>query len=222
MHLNDISAGISASIPIVASSIPIAVGIALSIKMKKENRISVVFFGEAATEEGVFFESINFAQLNKLPILFVCENNKYSVYSNLEVRIPKNRDNCKIVNGFGVKNQKLDGTKFENNILKINKIIKEVKKNSPYFLEISTYRYLEHCGPNNDDYLNYRSKKEIKYWMKKDPIKKYRNELFTNKILNDKKFELIKKNIDKEIELAFNYAKNSNFPKYDLKKFLEF
>ena len=89
MHLNDRNAGFVASIPIVASNIPIAVGLAKSIKMKKENKIVVVFFGEAATEEGVFFESINFAKLFQLPIMFICENNGYSVYTSKDLRFPK-------------------------------------------------------------------------------------------------------------------------------------
>ena len=91
MHLIDLQAGFLGSTPIVGGSIPIGVGAAFGSTLKGEERIVAIFFGEGATEEGVFAESLNFAALKKLPILFVCENNLYSVYSPLEVRQPKER-----------------------------------------------------------------------------------------------------------------------------------
>ncbi len=221
MHLNDRNVGFVASIPIVASNIPIAVGLAKSIKMKKENKIVVAFFGEAATEEGVFFESINFAQLFKLPILFICENNGYSVYSSKDLRFPKLRDNCKIVNGFGVDTLKLDGSKLEKNYKLISEVSKKVRKNNPFYIELDTYRYLEHCGPNNDDRLNYRSKKEILKWKRKDPINIYKNQLLKENIINKDSIKMFEEEIIKEINSAFKFAKNSDFPIYDKKRFME-
>ena len=96
MHLVDSKVGMLGSTPIVGGSLPIGVGIAFASQMKQENRITIIFFGEGATEEGVFAESLNFAALKNLPILFVCENNLYSVYSPLEVRQPKGRSIAKI------------------------------------------------------------------------------------------------------------------------------
>ncbi|MBB44379.1 MAG: acetoin dehydrogenase [Rhodospirillaceae bacterium] len=221
MHLNDRSVGFVASIPIVASNIPIAVGLAKSIKMKKENKIVVVFFGEAATEEGVFFESINFAQLFQLPIMFICENNGYSVYSSKDLRFPKSRDNCKIVSGFGLKSIKLDGSQLEKNYKIISEASNMARKNKPVYIELETYRFLEHCGPNNDDKLNYRSKNEILNWKKKDPINVYKNTLLKKNIIKNDLIDIFEKKIKKEINSAFKFAKISNYPIYDKKRFMD-
>ena len=101
MHLVDINAGFLGSTPIVGSTIPIAVGVAFASLLRKETRIVAVFFGEAATEEGVFHESLNFAKLKNLPVLFICENNLYSVCSPLEVRQPKTREIYQLAKSHG-------------------------------------------------------------------------------------------------------------------------
>ena len=102
--------------------------------------------------------------------MFICENNGYSVYTSKDLRFPKHRDNCKIVSGFGLKSIKLDGSQLEKNYKIISKESKMVRKNKPVYIELDTYRFLEHCGPNNDDELNYRSKNEILNCQKKYPI----------------------------------------------------
>ena len=89
MHLIDIKSNFMGSTAIVGNTIPVGVGLALSSKIKKEDKFSFIFFGEGAVEEGVFYESINFAAIKKLPVIFICENNFYSVYSPLNVRQPK-------------------------------------------------------------------------------------------------------------------------------------
>src|SRR3989338_9607744 len=89
MHLIDLAAGFGGATPIVGNSVPIAVGAAFSNKLKGDKNIAVVFLGDGSTEEGVFHESLNFAILKKLPVLFVCENNLFSVYTNLSERQPK-------------------------------------------------------------------------------------------------------------------------------------
>ena len=103
MHLVDFSAGVYAAVPIVGSTIPIGVGIAWANKLKRNKNIVVAFFGDGATEEGVFFESLDFAALHDLPIIFVCENNEYSVYSHISKRQSKKRSITKIANSLGIK-----------------------------------------------------------------------------------------------------------------------
>ena len=93
MHLIDLKAGVTAAVPIVGSTIPIGVGLSWSIKLERKKNIVVIFFGDGATEEGVFQESLDFASLHNLPVLFVCENNEFSVYSHLSKRQSKKRNN---------------------------------------------------------------------------------------------------------------------------------
>jgi TPP-dependent pyruvate/acetoin dehydrogenase alpha subunit len=209
MHLFDKENGILASVPIVASGIPLAVGAALYFKINKIKNISVAFYGDAAIEEGIFHESINFAAVKKLPILFVCENNNYSCYTGLNQRQPKNLIK-KIGSSYNIKTKNLAG----NNTIKIysesKKIIKEIRNNgSPQILLINSFRKFEHCGTEIDDNLNYRNKNEIIKGNNNCPVKFLKNYYIKNNILK-------KKNINK-IELAQkSYINNifSNVEKY--------
>jgi len=210
MHLNDTSVNFMGTSAIVGNSIPIGVGLALSSRIKKTNQISFVFHGDGAVEEGVFFESINFATVKKLPVVFICENNFYSVYSPLSVRQPNGRSISKMVGALGPKVLKCDGNDVIKVYKTINKAVSETKKgNGPYFLEFFTYRWLEHCGPNFDNNLGYRSKKEFQKWKNKDPIKKLAKKL-KNKFLQ--KRNKIHLEVKKEINNAFEYAEKSKFP----------
>ena len=217
MHLTDEKSGFLLSTAIVANSIPVAAGVALSKKIKKEKGLVLAFFGDGAIEQGVFYETINFSIIKNLPIIFICENNKYSVYSKMEVRQPKNRKIHKMVEKIGIKSlfsNGLDSVEIYQKFLYAKNYVE--KKNKPIFLEFNTYRYLEHCGPFNDDNLKYRPKKEIDFWKKKDPLvileKKY------NKILNQKKISSFKKKISDEITLNFNKAKRSKSSKSSINK----
>ena len=213
MHLVDKSVGFLGTSAIVGHNIPVGVGVALSLKIKKKKDLVVIFLGDGAIEEGVFFESLNFAIIKKLPILFICENNLYSVYSSLKVRQPIKRKIYKMVSGFGIKSSSSDGYNLDHTFKVLNNSIKSLRKGrGPIFLEFNTYRFLEHCGPNNDDYLDYRSKKELSYWKKKDPIPRLRKKIINNKFLVKKNLIKIEKNIEKKILLAFNFAKKSKFP----------
>lgn len=205
MHLNDKSCGFIASTPIVANSIPVGVGLALSKKIKKEKGVVIIFFGDAAVEEGVFFESLNFAIVKKLKVIFVCENNFYSVYSCFKYRQPKGRKIAKVVQSFGIKSLRLDGNNFYNNYKIYKKAYNFVKsKNLPIFIEFLTYRFVEHCGPNTDDHLNYRNINDLELWKKKDSI--FEKTFFFKKYLNKSSLE---ENIKKEINDAFIFAKKS-------------
>ncbi len=218
MHLIDLKAGVTAAVPIVGSTIPIGVGLSWSMKLRKKKNIVAIFFGDGATEEGVFQESLDFSSLHSLPVLFVCENNDYSVYSHISKRQSKKRNILKIAKAIGI-----DGTKISgNDVIKIfnstNRIVKKMKKNpKPHLILIDTFRHLEHCGPNNDDHLAYRSKIYINKWLKKDPLNKIQKDIINYKYLKKNDLENIDKKINKEIMSAFKFAETSKFP---TKKFL--
>ena len=173
------------STAIVFSSIPVGAGYAYSILNNHKNNKVCIYIGDASCEEGVFFETLNFVVLKKLPVIFFCENNKYSVYSGLKNRQPNNRKLFKLASAFGIKSFHLSSF---NPIELLKKMHKIFQKNidEPIFIEVDTYRYLEHCGPNRDDHLNYRPKKETKHWFNNDPL------LITENYLIKKKFVLKK------------------------------
>jgi TPP-dependent pyruvate/acetoin dehydrogenase alpha subunit len=210
MHLIDTSVGFMGSTAIVGNTIPVAVGLALSLQLKQVNSVSCVFFGDGAVEEGAFYESVNFAILKNLPVLFICENNLYSVYSPLNVRQPERRKIHKMVKAFGIDTTNGDG----NNVSEVFKITKEAIKKiksggGPQFIEFSTYRWLEHCGPNYDNNIGYRSEKEFIEWKKNDPILHCEEKLLT---LSDKEINQIKEKAQLKIDKAFDFAKESPFP----------
>ena len=217
MHLQDLSEGIVTSVPIVGSTIPIGVGLSFypNNNAQKRKNVTVIFFGEGATEEGVFHESINFASLHNLPILFVCENNLYSVYTSLDKRQSRKRNIKKLVESNGIESHSSNG----NNALEVyalaKKCLKKIRtKSKPIFLEFKTYRWLEHCGPNFDNHLNYRPKGELNKWLKKCPLKIIKKKFNTNS--KRKILDSIEKKIDHEILQAFNFAKKSSFPKRNI------
>lgn len=214
MHLTDLKSGFVLSTAIVANTIPIGVGLALAKRIKKRKGSVIIFFGDGAVEEGVFYESVNFAIIKKLRVIFVCENNNYSVYTNLATRQPISRLIYKMVEKMNIKSIHADGNNlFEvfNTFQKAKKFITDNQK--PVFLEFKTFRQVEHCGPFKDDNLGYRSKKELEFWKTNDPLKNF--EKYNKKIITSlKKNKLIKK-INKEVKSAFLHAKKSKFPNPD-------
>ncbi len=220
MHLIDLKKNFLGSTAIVSNSIPVGVGYAFSKKLKKSNSRVCIFLGDAGTEEGVFYESANFAALKNLPVVFFCENNKYSVYSNLSKRQPKNRKIFQMVKSLGIESYKINSYKpFEI----YSFIKKKLKKNlqKPIFFEVDTYRYYEHCGPNPDDDLNYRPEKEVKLWKNRDPINLTENFGFSNKLIDKNSINKIKNKIKKNILKSFLDAEKAKPLSFtQLKKFL--
>ena len=220
MHLIDLKAGLFGAVPIVGSTIPIGVGAAWHNKLNKEKSITVIFFGDGATEEGVFQESLDFASLHNLPALFICEHNNYSVYSNIKKRQSKKRNILNIAKAIGIEGIHLDGNNSLDLYKKTKKVINSIrKKNRPFIFLCDTFRHLEHCGPNNDDNLNYRDKEYVSYWMKNCPLKKIENYLLKKNFLSLNTIANFNKKINNEIKEAFLFADNSKFPeKKDLYK----
>lgn len=207
MHLIDLKKNFIGSTAIVSSSIPVGVGFAYSLKLKKNKNKICIFIGDASVEEGVFFESLNLAVLKKLPIIFLCENNGYSVYTNLINRQPKKRKIYKMAEGIGIKSYYFDSSDPIKLFKGLKKIIKN-KISEPLFVEIKTHRYLEHCGPNIDDHLGYRKYQEINFWNNNDPLIKLEQYLIKNNILSQNSVKTFKDNLDIKINKAFLKAQN--------------
>ena len=217
MHLIDLESGFFAAAAIVGSIIPIAVGVAWAYKMKKSTNLVVVFLGDGATEAGVFVESLNFASLKNVPILFVCENNFYSVFSNLKVRQAPKRKISGLAESHGIKTFTGDGNDVQQVSEMTSEAIKFIKNsNKPVFLELETFRWLEHCGPNSDDELGYREQGELDKWMKRCPIETYNNSTIKKSIVTESEITQMIENINSEINDAFNFAKESVFPELKL------
>lgn len=198
MHLTDLQAGFLGSTPIVGGTLPIGVGAAFASVMKQEKRLVTIFFGEGSTEEGVFAESINFAALKKLPVLFICENNRYSVYSPLEVRQPTERNIPMLAEAHGIFALKGNGNHLDEVVILAEKGIDHIRQGfGPCLIEFETYRFREHCGPNHDPHL---PQKELAFWQAQDPVLK---------------IKMDKEEIMQEIEEAFSFAEKSPFPKQE-------
>lgn len=209
MHLFDVKKGVLTSVPIVSSSIPVGVGAGLYFKYLNQKNISVIFLGDAAIEEGVFYESLNYAKILSLPVLFVCENNFYSCFTNINERQPKNLLK-NIAKTFDIKTHFLDGNNVLNIFQKSKKIINEIKFNQkPQFIVLETYRIHEHCGPSIDDNLNYRNKKQLNYWIKKCPVLFLERIILRKKIMSFKEITKFKKEYQNRINNIFLFFENN-------------
>jgi len=207
MHLTDQAAGFIGATPIVGSTVPIAVGAALTSQMRKEDRVVVIFLGDGAMEAGVVHESLNFAALKKLPVLFACENNLYSVYSPMAVRQPENRSLSQLAAGHGMQTMLTDGNDVQAVYAASLQACDSLRQGKgPVFLEMPTYRWREHCGPNYDNDIGYRTPEEFQNWQAKDPLEK-----IATRIPEDA-MKGIDQKILQEIKEAFAFAKASPFP----------
>lgn len=212
MHLIDVAAGFLGATPIVGGTVPLAVGSAWRASLLNRPQVTVLFFGDGCFEEGVVHESMNFAALHKLPVLFVCENNEFSVYTRLSERQP-DRPIYKIAAAHGLNAIAGNGNDVEEVLgLATEAVFKARSGEGPQFLELSTYRWREHCGPNFDDDLNYRSVEEIEKGLSACPLEAYRPKLgVAGQALADLVAE-IETDVKAEIEQAFIFAIGSPNP----------
>ncbi len=173
MHLVDAAHGVMGASAVVGTTIPNAVGYAYALRLQRRDSIVVSFFGDGATDEGVFYESLNFAALKQLPIIFVCENNLYAIHTHL-LRRHKDANLCARVSAYGIPAEQIG----DNDIFKINERTKSVVRSlrggqsGPFFFECLTYRWKEHVGPAEDFHLGYRSREEARPWMEGDPLQR--------------------------------------------------
>ena len=212
MNLSDLQVGYVASTAIVGNTVPIGVGLAFSQQLKKDKHISCIFLGDAAVEEGVVYESLNFAVLKKLPVIFVCENNLYSVNTPIHLRQPADRRIYEMVQGIGAKAKQFDGNDVVACFRAIGDVIHDLRQNGGvWFLEFQTYRYKIHCGPEDDDGLD-RPSEELAYWLARDPIFLLQKDLIGSELISIEEISVWQTEIREEIDLAFDFAENSAFP----------
>jgi len=216
MHLIDPSIGMMGSVPIVGGTISLAVGAALASNIRDDKRVTVSFFGDGATGEGVLCESLNFAALNKLPVIFVCENNLYSTHLPIdEIRVSRKIYELGIP--FGEQSHRVDG----NDVLEVYRAARKAvnlcrKGKGPVFLECLTYRMRGHVGPDDNiqgTHTDIRPPGEIEKWRKKDPIRKLERHILKKRIASLDELREIRKEADKEVLDALVFARGSDFPK---------
>ena len=216
MHLIDEAAGFMGSTAIVGGTVPLGVGLAYGMMVKRSDQVSCVFHGVAVVETGAFFESVNFAVLKKLPVLFVCENNLYSVYSPLSVRQPEGRSIAAMVSGLGMPAYSGDGNDVAAVHAKVCESVAEIRAGGgPRFVEFFNYRWLEHCGPFYDNHIGYRSESEFLDWQAKEPIARFESVMLNNSTITAEELQMMNDNIALEVEEAFTYAEESPMPPAD-------
>lgn len=218
MHIIEPAIGMMGAAPIVAGTISLALGAALASKIRGEKRVSVAFFGDGAATEGVLYESLNFAALKRLPILFVCENNLYSTHMPIEECRPNDRI-FEIGKPFDIESSKVDGNDVLENYETARKAVDLCRAGKgPVFMECVTYRLRGHVGPDDNiqgTHIDIRPKEEIEKWRKKDPIGDFENLLLKNNILKKEDIETVEKEAQKEVKEAHAFAKESPYPKED-------
>ena len=213
MHLIDLDVGFLGSSAIVGNSIPIGVGAGFTHKLNNSDALSFVFLGDGAIEEGSFYESVNFSAVQNLPIVYICENNLYSVYTGLNMRQPETRNIYEMVGAMGINAVKIETADVINCLNLTTEVINQARvEKKPVFIEYDTYRWLEHCGPNDDDSLGYRPAGELSRWKSEDSISKLENVLTSDYGVSDSSIKEILKKISEEVLLAFNQAKKDEFP----------
>jgi len=213
MHLIDESAGFKGSTSIVGGTIPVGTGLGLSIKLQGTDQVSCVFLGDGAVEEGVFYESINMAAVKKLPILYICENNLYSVYTSLGPRQPAGRKIHEMVTAMGVPGFPGDGNDVLDVYTKAQKAVQSIRTGGgPVLLEFATYRWREHCGPHYDNNIGYRTEQEFLAWQEKDPVATWEQRVQGEGWITAQGIQDMNDSIAQEIKGAFEFADASPFP----------
>lgn len=213
MHLIDRAAGFVGAVPIVGSTIPIATGLAFADRRRGLDRVTVAFLGDAATEEGVFHESLNFAQLHELPIVYVCENNLYSVYSPMRVRQSETRAIHQIAAGHGLHTLHGDGNDVLATFDLAHAAVAHARAGrGPVFLELATYRWREHCGPGWDNHIGYRTEAEYEAWRARDPIARLETHLAERGAFDAAAHRDYQAAVAAEIAAAFAAALAAPFP----------
>ena len=212
MHIASPEVGLPGSSAIVGGTIPLAVGTALGFSLQREKNVSVTFFGDGATNEGVLYESLNFASLRRLPVIFICENNFYSTHIYIS-KIQSAPDLYEIGKLFEIPSFKINGY----NVIEVFNIAKKAveyarRGKGPTFIEALTYRWRGHVGPNWDLDKPIRSKDEVYFWVRNCPIKRFESLLLKEKILDNIVKKRIFKELNKKIKEAVNYAQESPYP----------
>ncbi len=215
MHLCNPEHGFLGAAPIVGGTIALAVGAALAFHIRKENRVAVSFFGDGATGEGVLYESINFAALKKLPVIFVCENNLYSTHMPLS-ECRAEADITQSLKSFGAICHRVNG----NDVLSVHKAAQSAVAHArsgqgPVFVECLTYRLRGHVGPDDNiqgQRTDIRPADEVKSWRRKDPIDRLTTWLVSHAICTESELNTITESVKTEVAEAIATVRRSDFP----------
>jgi pyruvate dehydrogenase E1 component alpha subunit len=224
MHLIDPETGVMGVAPIVAGTVSLAAGAALASKIRKDNRVTITFFGDGATGEGVLYEMLSFAGLKKLPVIFVCENNLYSTHLPVsEIRVDSKIS--EIAKPFQIETCTADG----NSVLEVYELAKKAvekcrNNEGPVFLEFLTFRIRGHVGPKDSiqgTKTDIRPKALIDSWIKNDPILRFKKHLLDNDLLSADEILQMDLICEKEVRNANIFANKSNMPnKSELDKYV--
>ncbi|MBP2294318.1 thiamine pyrophosphate-dependent dehydrogenase E1 component subunit alpha [Azospirillum rugosum] len=215
VHLTGPDHGFMISSAILGQTIAVATGSALAFKMDGVPRVAVAFFGDAACEEGIFYESLNYAATHGLPVLLVCENNLYSTESPLQVRQPSGTQLCERAAAFKLRAEQVDGNDVFAVHQAASRLLDGVRQGrGPAFLECMTYRWLEHVGPCFDHEMNrsYRSREELEAWMERCPLRRAGDALLAQGAATRDELEAWRVDVDHEVEEAVARAKAGSWP----------
>lgn len=215
VHLTDRDNGFIASSAILGETVAVATGSALAFKMDGQDRVAVSFFGEAACEEGIFYESLNYAAINALPIIYICENNLYSTESPLAVRQPAGTELCARAQSFMVAAEKVDGNDVAAVYLAARRAVARARAGQgPSFVECFTYRWREHVGPQFDHEVgrSYRGKAEFDAWMERCPVKRSAARLAEMGLAGADELATRSGEVEREIAEIFDRARKAPWP----------
>ena len=213
MHLLDQSVGFLGAAPIVGSTIPIAAGTAFASKLRGEDRVTMVFLGDGTTETGAFYETVNFAGLKNLPLVFLVENNFYSVYSPMEVRQQGENRIVDIARAHGIAAERGDGNDLDLVYETTKRAVDRARSGQgASLLEFTTYRWLEHCGPGFDNDIGYRTEAEYLAWRAQDPVEAYERKLIAARVATRADLDTVKAELQAEADAAIAFAKASPWP----------
>lgn len=210
MHIADFSIGMLGATAVVGAGLPIAVGAGLSAKLRKTYQVTVCFFGEGASNQGTFHESLNMASTWKLPVIFVCENNLYAMGTR-QSRVMNIENVADRAAAYGIQGVATDG----NDVLAVYKATSEAVEEArrgegPTLIECKTYR---HKGHSRVDPAKYRPKEEVQDWLRRDPIKNLKEYLAREYSLTDDELQSIEKEVATRIDEAVKFALESPYPK---------
>lgn len=207
MHLVDVARRVMGASAVVGTTIANAVGYAYALKLQRRDSIVVSFLGDGGTDEGVFHESMNFAALKSLPIIFVCENNFYAIHTHL-LRRHKSANICERVRAYGMPAEQIGNNDVLRIYERVSAAVQALRAGQagPFFFECLTYRWKEHVGPNDDFHLGYRTWEEAEPWIKNDQL------IRLAALVDQERRWQIEKEVETEIQAAFAFAEESPFP----------
>ncbi|HWP36935.1 MAG TPA: thiamine pyrophosphate-dependent dehydrogenase E1 component subunit alpha [Gemmatimonadales bacterium] len=212
MHLTDPEHGLVGTVPIVAATIPIAVGAALAARMDGRGDIAVSFFGDGATEEGGFHESMNMAATHRLPVLFVCENNLFSSHLHISLRQPKD-STARYAEAHRIPAWRVDGNDVVAVAEAAGEAITAMRTGSgPAYLEAVTYRWRGHVGPREDEDVGVKRKDDLQLWKRRDPVRRLHEALVAAGDLDPGALERFEAEARSEVAAAWAQAEADPFP----------